>query len=158
MTPASGGHDATFLSDRMVLEIASGPGAGQRFPIGSVARLGRANGNEVQLFDAEVSRLHAVVYEYEQGFAIVDQASVNGTFVNGVRIAGPTWIKPGDEIRVGRSAIRVSSGAGNPAPASAAVDERPGQPAISTWMILAVLAGGGLLLIAAAAVVYLFFF
>ena len=158
MDPASGRHQATFLSDRMVLEIASGPGSGQRFPIGSVARLGRANGNEVQLFDAEVSRLHAVVYEYEQGFAIVDQSSVNGTFVNGVRIAGPTWIKPGDEIRVGRSSIRVSSGVGNQVPGSAAAEERPGQGPISPWMILAVLAGGGFLLIAAAAVVYLVFF
>lgn len=142
----------------MVLEIVVGPGAGQRFPVGSVARLGRANGNEIQLFDAEVSRLHAVIYEYDQGYAIVDQDSVNGTFVNGVRLTGPTWINPGDEIRVGRSQIRVSPDFGSQVAAEHPPEESPKKEGISIWLVAGVLLGGGFLLVAGAVFVYLLFF
>jgi hypothetical protein len=156
--PGTGEHDPTFLKDRMVLEVVVGPGAGQRFPLGSVARLGRANGNEVQLFDAEVSRLHSVIYEYDQGYAIVDQDSINGTFVNGVRITGPTWINPGDEIRVGRSQIRVSPGPGSQAVVEYPAAEMPKKEGLSIWLIAGVLIAGGFILVAAAVFVYLLFF
>ena len=153
----TGEHEPTYLHDRMVLELSAGPGAGQRFPVGAVARVGRANGNEIQLFDAEVSRLHAVIYKYDQGFAIVDQDSANGTYVNGVKASGPTWINPGDKITVGRSQLLVSPGFGAAAP-DRSVPEPSRGSGLSPWLILGVVAGGGFLLLAGAVFVYLLFF
>ena len=152
----TGEHESTSLQDRMILEIQAGPGSGQRFPLGSVARLGRANGNEIQLFDAEISRLHSVIYEYDQGFAIVDQDSANGTFVNGVEIAGPTWIHPGDQITIGRSRILVSQGLGQSASALPVV-EGSGGKGISMWLVLGLVGVSGLFLLIAAVVFFFFF-
>ncbi|HUF37440.1 MAG TPA: FHA domain-containing protein [Anaerolineales bacterium] len=150
----TGEHEPTYIHSRIVLEVLSGPGAGQRFPIGSVARLGRANGNEVQLFDAEISRLHAVIYKYDQGFAIVDQDSINGTYVNDARCTGPTWINPGDRIAIGRSQILVGPVAGVQPDQDGVRKKEAG---FSPWLFLGLVGAGGILLLIVAAVLFALF-
>jgi pSer/pThr/pTyr-binding forkhead associated (FHA) protein len=47
----------------------------------------------------------------DQVLTVEDVRSTNGTFVNGVRLGlDRKLLKPGDEIRVGRSVFRVCSG------------------------------------------------
>lgn len=50
---------------------------------------------------ATVGRRHALIEYRQQDFWLSDHDSVNGTFVNGRRIAAETRLKHGDRIRVG---------------------------------------------------------
>jgi pSer/pThr/pTyr-binding forkhead associated (FHA) protein len=40
---------------------------------------------------------------------IEDLGSSNGTWVNGVRIEGPTALAPGDVVRIGQLTVRVEA-------------------------------------------------
>jgi hypothetical protein len=63
--------------------------------------VGRAPDNDVVLADSYVSRRHcAVLVHTAQHCELHDTASKNGTFLNGQRLAGPTRLNPGDEIRL----------------------------------------------------------
>jgi len=63
--------------------------------------MGRSPENDVVLKDPYTSRRHcAVLVHLRDGCELHDIASKNGTYINGVRIKGPTRLRPGDEIRV----------------------------------------------------------
>jgi pSer/pThr/pTyr-binding forkhead associated (FHA) protein len=66
--------------------------------------------------DRTVSRLHAVLERFAAGWVIRDLGSANGTFVNGERLAGDRSLRPGDEVRVGRTrlVLRDSSSSTHP--------------------------------------------
>jgi hypothetical protein len=56
-----------------------------------------------------VSRRHASV-EHRQGYIVMDLASINGTFLNGKRLAPrmPAPLNNGDEIMIGRDGVRLT--------------------------------------------------
>ena len=64
--------------------------------------LGRAPDNDVVVPDEFISRRHCtiVVHLHDGNCELHDTASKNGTFLNGAKLANPTSLKPGDEIRV----------------------------------------------------------
>lgn len=63
--------------------------------------IGRAPENDVVVPDAYVSRRHcAILVHAGDGCELHDIASKNGTFLNGRKLAGPTPINMGDEIRM----------------------------------------------------------
>jgi hypothetical protein len=63
--------------------------------------IGRAPENDVVVQDAYVSRRHcAILVHAGDGCELHDIASKNGTFINGRKLAGPTSLAPGDEIRM----------------------------------------------------------
>lgn len=63
--------------------------------------IGRAPDNDVVVQDAYVSRRHcAILVHAGDGCELHDVASKNGTFLNGSRLAGPTPLNAGDEIRM----------------------------------------------------------
>lgn len=68
--------------------------------------IGRS-GADIQARDDEyVSTRHAAVTRHADGTVTVqDLGSMNGTWVNGVRIYGPTPLRPGDRLRVGRTEV-----------------------------------------------------
>jgi len=55
--------------------------------------------------DATVSRLHAVLEPYGSAWAIRDLGSHNGTYLNGERVFSERVLRPGDELRVGRTRL-----------------------------------------------------
>jgi pSer/pThr/pTyr-binding forkhead associated (FHA) protein len=58
--------------------------------------------------DDEISRSHARISLDRSGFcAIEDLGSTNGTFVNGLRIAGPQTLSVGDTVEVGGTTLVV---------------------------------------------------
>jgi pSer/pThr/pTyr-binding forkhead associated (FHA) protein len=66
-----------------------------------VNTVGRSADNDVVVEDGCVSRRHcAILVHVSSGCELHDTASKNGTFVNGVRLTGPTRLRPGDEIRM----------------------------------------------------------
>jgi pSer/pThr/pTyr-binding forkhead associated (FHA) protein len=75
--------------------------------------IGRADSNDVVLdTDGRASRMHALLERFAAGWCVRDLSSRNGTFVNGNRVTGDRPLHPGDEIRVGTTALvyRVSEG------------------------------------------------
>jgi hypothetical protein len=66
-----------------------------------VNTVGRFADNDVIVQDGCVSRRHcAILVHLRSGCELHDTASKNGTYINGVRISGPTHLRPGDEIRM----------------------------------------------------------
>jgi FHA domain len=89
--------------------------------------LGRdAEGSLLFAGDPDVCPQHAILRRAPHGTCVVDDlGSAAGTFVNGVRVTGPTRLYPGDELRLAASRLRVH---GDPQPATAAsVDALPRQ-------------------------------
>jgi len=84
--------------------IQKGPQAGEEIPIRMpVVRIGRAPGNDVVIPDDSVSATHAKL-EFEDGaWRITDLESINGTYVEGVRLAPqvPTPLSYGAGVRFG---------------------------------------------------------
>jgi len=60
-------------------------------------RIGRDPECEVQLPDARVSRLHAIIRPADMGHEIED-CSTNGIKLNGVKVTGRQSMKPGDVV------------------------------------------------------------
>lgn len=71
--------------------------------------IGRGDGCEVRLPDTSVSLRHASLRQHGGSYLIVDEGSVNGTFVGGVRLAphAPRVITHGDKVKVGRVWIEL---------------------------------------------------
>jgi len=80
----------------------------QTFPVvGPEVTIGREAANSIVCDgDSRVSRRHARLAPGGLSYQIEDLGSSNGTFVNGVRIAGPTPLIPGDEITIGGQSYR----------------------------------------------------
>jgi pSer/pThr/pTyr-binding forkhead associated (FHA) protein len=81
--------------------------------------IGRMPDNDVVLADPYVSRRHcAILVHHGLKCELHDIASKNGTFVNGRKIAGPTALQSGDEIRMcGKQLVFLSKGDGEAGPA-----------------------------------------
>jgi hypothetical protein len=88
------------------LLFTSGPMAGRRIELTGELVLGR-EGVHLIVEDAEVSRRHAAVRPRRDGAEIEDLGSLNGTWVNGRRITGPTPIADGDRIRLGVTQLQL---------------------------------------------------
>jgi hypothetical protein len=68
--------------------------------------IGRLPECAVVLDDTNISRRHAQVAMDDGAVIVTDLGSTNGTFVNGRRVTRAT-VRPGDEITVGTSRLRV---------------------------------------------------
>jgi hypothetical protein len=63
--------------------------------------VGRSPDNDVVVQDCYISRRHcAILVHSGEGCELHDTASKNGTYINGKKIAGPTRLRSGDEIRM----------------------------------------------------------
>jgi predicted component of type VI protein secretion system len=98
-----GPQDSTMDS---YLEVSSAVNSGRRHLTGHRVVIGRSPLSDVALAaDAQVSRTHAVLERIADRWILRDVDSRNGTFVNGERVRGPVRLRPGDEIRIGKSAL-----------------------------------------------------
>lgn len=73
------------------------------------ARVGRAPSNEIALAHQDVSKLHARVWQRGEQLALEDARSLNGTYINGIRLplGGRGTALPGDTVAFGPVALRV---------------------------------------------------
>lgn len=73
-------------------------------PKDGVTTLGRTSDNDIAFpGDSNVSRYHAEIESRGGEFCLIDLGSSNGTTVNGVKVSGETYLKPGDRILLGGS-------------------------------------------------------
>ena len=91
------------LPEGATLVIRSGGGrAGETYPLTQDrTTMGRHPAADIFLDDVTVSRNHAVVEREGTHFAIADQDSLNGTYVNRRRIERHVLVE-GDEVQVGK--------------------------------------------------------
>jgi uncharacterized protein YkwD len=68
--------------------------------------IGSEDDNRIVLDTPTVSRHHAIIRRIGKRFEISDLESTNGTYVNGTRIARPTALRPGDEVRIAATRLR----------------------------------------------------
>jgi pSer/pThr/pTyr-binding forkhead associated (FHA) protein/tRNA A-37 threonylcarbamoyl transferase component Bud32 len=112
------------------LVVTEGSGEGRRLTLGDELEIGRAVSGEGQLLDdPDVSRRHARVIRDGGRLMIEDLGSVNGTFVNGVRVRDPQVLKVGDSVRVGDTTLRLTEFGQPPPAASAPPPAAPPPPA-----------------------------
>lgn len=83
---------------------------GLHLPAGDrqAVRIGRSLSSDLRLADATVSRMHAVLARTGPGaWTLTDLASMNGTFLNGARVAGTVEVRHGDLVRFGTVPYRL---------------------------------------------------
>jgi hypothetical protein len=82
--------------------VRSGPTAGARYLLDTdVTTVGRHPEADIFFDDVTVSRRHAEITRTESAFELVDQRSLNGTYVNGERVDRAV-LTNGSEVRVGK--------------------------------------------------------
>lgn len=94
-----------------VLTIAEGKDRGRTFEFDAASvTIGRANENDVVLFDPGVSRTHAKIVGRSGRYFVADNGSANGTLVNGAQVPGKSEreLKNGDAIGVGPFVFRFA--------------------------------------------------
>lgn len=87
--------------------------------------VGKGAGNDIVLDDPTVSRLHAALEEFAEGWCVTDVGSSNGTYLNGERIWTQQRLRHGDEIRVGRTRLLFRSSADSAASRTESEDAPP---------------------------------
>ena len=81
---------------------SGGDMVGEAFsPEGERTTIGRAADSAVFLDDITVSRQHAVLLRQEDGYYVQDQGSLNGTYVNHVRVEMQK-LSDGDQLQIGK--------------------------------------------------------
>ncbi|HKQ68869.1 MAG TPA: FHA domain-containing protein [Polyangiaceae bacterium] len=63
--------------------------------------IGRGEENTVRLTERNISRKHASLRRNDTGWILADTASYNGSYVNGVRVAGEHLVAQGDVVQLG---------------------------------------------------------
>lgn len=84
-----------------------GPRVGDRLPLRAVSTIGRDAGNDVVVNDEAASARHATLSFNDGEWWIEDLGSTNGTLLNGVRVADRERMWYGDELEIGRIALRL---------------------------------------------------
>lgn len=68
--------------------------------------LGRHPDSSIQILDKVVSKEHCRIWRGESGWVLEDLESLNGTYVNGARLAGKRALENGDEFSLGATRAR----------------------------------------------------
>ena len=99
------------------LAVVAGPDAGGWVPLRHGRHtVGRGSDNRLTVDDPGMSRRHAVLVVTTSAVTLQDEASTNGTMVEGRDLDDAGTLQPGQRIRLGRSLLEVRVGAGAPAP------------------------------------------
>jgi pSer/pThr/pTyr-binding forkhead associated (FHA) protein len=94
----------------LLVEVSSDAGTARLPARGPLLRIGRSADNDIVLDNLPtVSRHHAELVQTEEGWAVNDLGSQNGTYVNGARVADGFrhQVGSGDVIGVGTATIRL---------------------------------------------------
>lgn len=91
------------------LEIVDGPDVGRRIPLTAERFLiGRHPDNHLEIAGQMVSRRHAMIVKADGEYTLYDQASANGTYINGQRVS-ERRLQPGDRVQIGPTTLRFTS-------------------------------------------------
>jgi pSer/pThr/pTyr-binding forkhead associated (FHA) protein len=101
-TDGDGDGNATRIRlalPKFVLRGVSGAVFGKIFPITGPVVIGRAAECDISVPADEMSRRHALVKPTQEGLAVEDLGSANGTYINNKRVQ-QGFLRPGEELRL----------------------------------------------------------
>ncbi len=104
MSPVGSGRQFELPSGSALFVVHRGPGEGTEFtlePTAGTVSIGRAPEAGIFLDDVTVSRHHAELRYGAEGWSIRDDGSLNGTYVNRVRVEDQR-LNGGDEVQIGK--------------------------------------------------------
>ena len=109
-TTPSSPENETFVFSKatpglLVAYAVAGSVPFDRCPIKTPFCIGRSAECDMTIRDTEVSKFHLTIMEESGKFFLHDQGSMNGTYLNGLRIIDKEPIRDGDIIRVGRAVL-----------------------------------------------------
>jgi FHA domain len=100
--------------DTALLFVRNEISNGQRFYIkDDVARIGRADENQIRLDHPSVSRRHAVMRRHGLRFSVGDVGSINGTYVDQKIIMTETRLRSRQELQIGIFRLLFIQGKGS---------------------------------------------
>lgn len=91
------------------LTITSQEGQSRTVELDTHNTLGRHPENSIQILDRIASKNHCHIDQAEGGFVLKDLGSLNGTFVNGERIAGARLLQHGDDVMMGSTRLQYTA-------------------------------------------------
>lgn len=92
---------------KVILHIES-PDGRRSEDLGDELTLGRTELSNITVSDSGLSRRNTTFFRDESEVLVVDEGSLNGTFLNGVQITRPSPLNDGDIVKVGSgTSIRV---------------------------------------------------
>ena len=98
-------HISEISAGNAVLVVTKGALEGVRFTLssarGEAITIGRSPESTIFLDDVTVSRQHATLAHTEQGWAITDSGSLNGTYVNRQLISSAI-LQNNDDVQIGK--------------------------------------------------------
>jgi len=90
------------------LTVTSGENKGKEFVLSQpVIRVGTKKENEIGLKDETMSRIHFEILQTKEGYLLRDAESLNGTFINGVRVK-EAFLSSGTTIRAGKTEMKFA--------------------------------------------------
>lgn len=104
LSPVGSGRQFELPTGSALLVMHRGPGEGAEFmlaPEAETVTVGRAPAAGIFLDDVTVSRHHAELRYGAAGWSIRDDGSLNGTYVNRVRVEDQQ-LNGGDEVQIGK--------------------------------------------------------
>ena len=101
------GGDAGSIATSMMKILRPGKSAVESIP--GAVKIGRANDNDIVIPEVLASRHHATLIPTPQGTEIHDNRSINGTFVNGVRVDS-ALLRDGDVVTIGNIDLVFAGG------------------------------------------------
>jgi len=94
------------MGARLILVKGEGPSS---YELSAFNTLGRHPENTVQVLDRIVSKEHCRIIRGPQGgYVLRDVGSLNGSFINGTRVASEQRLRTGDEITLGNTVLRFA--------------------------------------------------
>jgi pSer/pThr/pTyr-binding forkhead associated (FHA) protein len=109
LSPKNPQKKAKPKSDPIVVEVMSGPEDGREIICNRIPfTIGRSGENSVSLrCDQLISRQHARIDKSDDGFALSDLDSTNGTFARKKRVRKTVRIDRDELFRVGGTSLRI---------------------------------------------------
>ncbi|WP_099288273.1 ATP-binding cassette domain-containing protein [Mycobacterium persicum] len=105
--PSAPPRDPSNLATKVIRSLW--PESGRNRRLAGAVTIGRAQDNDIVVSDVLASRRHAFLVQTALGTEIRDARSVNGTYVNGVRI-GSAVLSEGDVVTIGNVDLVFSAG------------------------------------------------
>jgi hypothetical protein len=101
--PIEAAKIADLASGSAQLVVRRGALEGMQFPLlpGELMSIGRSSDSKIFLDDVTVSRKHASVSLTGSDWVLSDAGSLNGTYVNKLRVSSTTLVS-GDELQIGK--------------------------------------------------------
>ncbi|NIA07793.1 MAG: GAF domain-containing protein [Actinobacteria bacterium] len=93
------------------LYVLQGPDKGKTFELHQGYGLIGRDSPSIVLTDVSVSRRHSELLQEDSRWLLKDLGSVNGTYLNGVKIDSPHEVRVGDQIRCGSTVLVFGSSA-----------------------------------------------